>query len=454
MLVRRQGWRATRHRLRRQALTPADPRPGRTSVARCAAFCVPERIPSFAASDHGVEDDDELSHAGDEGDLCRLSLGPEALVAGLENRVAARGRPDDGHEEQVAQLAPAALDEASSPMLATVVIVGRDTDQGGSGLVADQTEFGQEGDQAGGAGLSQAGHAFDDGAHARRTAAVRDPGRNHSLEARPPGRPGSCRSRDGALRTSAGWSCSHQVGDLRRRRLHQAVAARSPDGPAPRVAHRVGRPTASGKVSANQAIIAASIGSFLARAAGRPCEVAHPLGIDDAHLDASASRRSLAQPPLVPAAGLHHRRADPVSPRASAADCVDPLRVSANEAPTDTDRMRRVDLLLGNIDTDNRPLLCHPPIPSLLVRAPGPCNCSGLRKTPDLSLAPPQASALGVNGLRSSDGRLRQQPPVRTFSQISKTQGVMSPLETAAHDPSVAVRRAHLPALRVGRKVR
>src|ERR1700752_499682 len=53
--------------------------------------------------------------------------------------------------------------------------------------------------------------------------------------------------------------------------------------------------------------------------------------------------------------------------------------------------------------------------PSLLVRAPGPCNCSGLRKTPRLSHAPLQALALGTYGLRCGDGRWLEQPPVRTL---------------------------------------
>src|SRR5882757_4293786 len=101
---------------------------------------MPERIPFLAAGDHDVEDDDQLTHAGDEGDLGGLSFGDQALVVVLENRVAAGGGADDGQEEQVAQLSPATLDEASSAMLAAVVVVGGDPDQGGSGLVCDQAE--------------------------------------------------------------------------------------------------------------------------------------------------------------------------------------------------------------------------------------------------------------------------------------------------------------------------
>jgi len=47
-------------------------------------------------------------------------------------------------------------------MLAAVVVVGSDADQGGDRLVVDQAQLGQPGDQAGGAARSQSGNAFDD----------------------------------------------------------------------------------------------------------------------------------------------------------------------------------------------------------------------------------------------------------------------------------------------------
>ena len=37
-------------------------------------------IPLFAASDHDVENDDQLAHAGDQGDLCLFALGDQAIV--------------------------------------------------------------------------------------------------------------------------------------------------------------------------------------------------------------------------------------------------------------------------------------------------------------------------------------------------------------------------------------
>ena len=72
--------------------------------------------------------------------------------------------------------------------------------------------------------------------------------------------------------------------------------------------------------------------------------------------------------------------------------------------------------------------------PFLVVRG-RPSQLFGFAKTPGLSLAPSQAYASGVSGLRSSDGRLLLQPPVCAFWTISKTQGVMS-ISTVARDPS------------------
>jgi hypothetical protein len=69
----------------------------------------------------------------------------------------------------------------------------------------------------------------------------------------------------------------------------------------------------------------------------------------------------------------------------------------------------------------------------------------GLKEDIGLSLAPSQVSAFGVYGLSADDGRLLQQPPVRILCQNFHTQGVIGP-STDAHDPSVGVRRRHLPS--------
>jgi hypothetical protein len=84
---------------------------------------------------------------------------------------------------------------------------------------------------------------------------------------------------------------------------------------------------------------------------------------------------------------------------------------------------RHIDLQFGDIDADKRPLLCHHPAPFLARCGLRPMQLFGFRKTLDLSLARFQASAFGTCGLRLSDGRLLQQPPVRTFWPSRRTQG-------------------------------
>src|SRR6185369_473253 len=52
----------------------------------------------------------------------------------------------------------------------------------------------------------------------------------------------------------------------------------------------------------------------------------------------------------------------------------------------------RIHLVLGHIDADdNNLILCHHPLPSLLVPGSKPLQLFGLRKTPELSLALIQA---------------------------------------------------------------
>src|SRR5207244_9814098 len=66
----------------------------------------------------------------------------------------------------------------------------------------------------------------------------------------------------------------------------------------------------------------------------------------------------------------------------------------------------RISLQLGNIDTHNPALLCHPPIP-FLARAGSHAHAT-VRVEGSTGPVPrsPSGSASGGDGLRSSDGRL------------------------------------------------
>src|SRR5208337_5553664 len=82
-----------------------------------------------------------------------------------------------------------------------------------------------------------------------------------------------------------------------------------------------------------------------------------------------------------------------------------------------------VGFVLCNIEADNSRLLWHPPFPSLLVRALTPMQLFGFKEDAGPVPRSPTGSAFGVYGLRSGDGRLLQQPPVRRLCHVSRTQG-------------------------------
>ena len=392
MIVRRQGWRA-------DAPPPSAAKgldPGRSSAPernqgvgalrrRELGDGVLLRVPHLAAGNHGVENDDHLPHAGDEGDLGLLSPVPEALVVGFEHRISARRGADDGQVQQVAQLAPAALDEASSLMLAAAVLVGRQADQRRGLLVGDQTELGQEGDQAGDTDLAQVGHAADEACQLGEPRVGLDPLLDCRLE-----------SRHLLLHVLLDLAITPanlvrlvilaQVGQAGLQ-IHE-VGARA-DQPVELLARSIGLPAdAVGKRLAEPGDHAGVDPVGLGQLAGRLSEATHPLGIDDPHLEPVI----LQQPrpaPLVAPAGLHHRLVhlvlrDPLHQLAAA-------RRRVRERRFRPRAQRDVTLSLAT-SMPTIVLFCAIlRLPSLRVRAPGPCNCSGLGKTPDLSLAPSQA---------------------------------------------------------------
>src|SRR4029450_7111078 len=121
---------AARHRLRRlTALTPSAHRSLGWACARqrpsgIARF-VTGNIPFLAPRDHGVEDADELAHAGGERNLLLLSFGDQAIVERLEHGVVPGRSAKTSHVEEIADLAAAAFDVAGGPAVAPVVIVRR-----------------------------------------------------------------------------------------------------------------------------------------------------------------------------------------------------------------------------------------------------------------------------------------------------------------------------------------
>src|SRR4029077_19345048 len=119
---------------------------------------------------------------------------------------------------------------------------------------------------------------------------------------------------------------------------------------------------------------------------------------------------------LIATAGLHHRFANavlvqPGQQLATPLGAVGKRRFRAKP-------YRRIDLPFGNIDADNRAVLCHPPAPFLARAGSRPMQLFGFRKTPDLSLAPLQASRLG--DLRAQIWRRAAVGSSRPFAHSAK----------------------------------
>src|SRR5712672_3967247 len=103
-------------------------------------------LPWFAVSEDGIEDDDELSHAGGERLLAGFSGGSELDVVGRDDGIGAAG--DQGrHKQSSAHGRAAAGDGAAPAHRAAVAVDRRDTDEGGDLAAIEAAEFGQLGDQ-------------------------------------------------------------------------------------------------------------------------------------------------------------------------------------------------------------------------------------------------------------------------------------------------------------------
>lgn len=125
---------------------------------------LPERLscrsswcPWFLVSEDGVQDDEELSCGGDDGDELGFAGGHEAVAEGLEDGVVAGG--DQGaHEQGSADDGSAAADEAPAAPFAGLAGVGRQSGQGRDLLGVERAQLGQFGQQCAGDGLADARH--------------------------------------------------------------------------------------------------------------------------------------------------------------------------------------------------------------------------------------------------------------------------------------------------------
>src|SRR3990170_869579 len=97
-------------------------------------------LPWSTVSEDGVEDGEELTHDGGEGELLGFAGGEQASVEAGQDGVV-MGSDEGGHVEHGADLGPAAPGCARAAPGAAVTVYGGDTDQGGDLFVVELAEF-------------------------------------------------------------------------------------------------------------------------------------------------------------------------------------------------------------------------------------------------------------------------------------------------------------------------
>ena len=87
-------------------------------------------MPGLSFAEHGVEDGEHFSHAGDERDFLWFAGREQLLVVGEDHGVVARG-DEGGHVERPPHAGSAADDHAAATQRAAISIHGRDADERG-----------------------------------------------------------------------------------------------------------------------------------------------------------------------------------------------------------------------------------------------------------------------------------------------------------------------------------
>ena len=96
--------------------------------------------------DQGVQVDEQLAHAGDEGDFGGLAPLSELLVVGLDDRIDAGGG-EGRHVQLRPNVGATAPDRAASAATTRVVVIRRYPDQGRDLPAIKMSQLGQLGDQ-------------------------------------------------------------------------------------------------------------------------------------------------------------------------------------------------------------------------------------------------------------------------------------------------------------------
>ena len=114
----------------------------------------------FLVSDHGVEDEQQFSHGGDEGDHLLFAGGDQALVVGSDFGVVSGGH-EGGHVQRRADRGAAAVGGAFAPHGAGVSVDRGDPDQCGDLTTRALAQFRQLSHERSCGLIADAGHALE-----------------------------------------------------------------------------------------------------------------------------------------------------------------------------------------------------------------------------------------------------------------------------------------------------
>ena len=129
---------------------------------RCERLsCGSSDFPFGFGSEHSVEDGEELTKTGDDGDLLWPAAEGQTQVGLLDDGVVADG-DERGHVQDVADGGSAAADDAMAAPLAGVAIERRDSDERGELAPVEDAQFGQLRDEGPGGDGADAGHGGED----------------------------------------------------------------------------------------------------------------------------------------------------------------------------------------------------------------------------------------------------------------------------------------------------
>lgn len=104
----------------------------------------------------GVEEEEEFSGGGDEGDFGGFGCGAEVLVEELQDAALLADGGEGGEVESAADGGPAAAEMALAAARAAVVGIGSEASEGGNLLAIGGAEFREEGEEACGGDLADA----------------------------------------------------------------------------------------------------------------------------------------------------------------------------------------------------------------------------------------------------------------------------------------------------------